>query len=191
VAAIDHRVSATPAHGILVAVGAEPHQDDHARHSAADSVGFIVYGTIAVLAALGGLELESQALHASEAAAVLVIVALSAWLAHSMWRVVRARGRGDVAVDRSRELHELMRSWPIVASGVPGAAVMLLAAAGAWSVAGGLEIAQGLGIAVLLAAGLVTARLAGVGGPQQLVYVLALPSVGLAIVALEVLAHKI
>ncbi len=172
-------------------MGAEPRQDDPARDAAADSVGFIVYGTIAVLAAIGGLALESHALRAPQAAAVLIVVALSAWMAHSMWRVVRARGRRDAPGVRTRELHELMRSWPIVASGVPGAAVMLLAATSAWSVESGLVIAQGLGVAVLFGAGLVTARLAGVGGSRQLVYVVALPCVGLMIVALEVAVHKI
>jgi hypothetical protein len=86
----------------------------------------------------------------------------------------------------------LLRSWPVVASGLPAAAVMLLTAAGAWSVATGLSVAQGLGVAILFAAGLVTARLAGEAArSRQLVYVLALPCVGLVIVGLEVAAHNV
>ena len=49
----------------------------------------------------------------------------------------------------------------------------------------------GPGVAVLLAAGLLTAHLAGeVSRGRQLVYVFALPYVGLVIVGLEVAAHE-
>jgi hypothetical protein len=157
----------------------------------ADAVSFVAYGTITVLAAIGGLTLEAASLRAIQAAAVLIVVAVAAWLAHSMWRVVGMRARGDATHGRPHELHALLRSWTIVASGLPGAAVMALAATGAWSVATGLAIAQGLGVGVLFAAGLITARLAGETGSRQLVYVFALPSVGLVIVGLEVAAHQV
>jgi hypothetical protein len=168
-----------------------PPPREPAHHQLADGVAFVVYGTIAVLAAIGGLALESQALHAPEAAAVLIVVALSAWMAHSMWRVVRARAEREVEPERSHELHELARSWPILASGLPGALVMALTALGAWSVATGLHVAQALGVAVLFGGGIATARLAGATGWRQLAFVVALPAVGLAIVALEVAAHKV
>ena len=164
---------------------------EQARRHLADQVSFVVYGTIAVLAAVGGLALEAQTLRPLQAAAVLVVVALAAWLSHSMWRVVRARGRRDPEPGRSHEVHELLRSWAVMAAGLPGAAVMTLAAIGSWSVATGLEIAQGLGVAVLLAAGLVTAHLAGVTGTRRLIMVITLPGVGLLIVVLEVAAHKV
>jgi hypothetical protein len=167
-----------------------PHAEQARRHLA-DQVAFIVYGTIAVLAAVGGLALEAETLHARQAAAVLVVIAFAAWLSHSMWRVVRARGRRDPEPVPSHEIHELLRSWAILASGMPGAFVMALAAIGAWSVSTGLTIAQGLGVAVLLVAGLITARLAGATRAQRLVMVITLPLVGLLIVALEVAAHKV
>jgi hypothetical protein len=162
-----------------------------AHNQLADRVAFVVYGSITVLAALGGLELESEALHPGEAAAVLIVVAVAAWLAHSLWRVVRARARQDPEPVRPRELHELVRSWPILLSGLPGTIALVVAAAGAWSVDVGLRIAQGLGVAVLLGAGFLTARLAGASRSRQLLYVIALPTVGLVIVALEVAAHKV
>ncbi len=162
----------------------------HAEDYLADLVAFVVYGTIAVLAAVGGLSLESEALKAPEAAATLIIVAVAASLGHSMWRVVRARARQDPEPKRSHEIHELLRSWPIVAAGVPGAISMVLAL-GVWSVSTGLRVAQGLGIAVLLGAGLLTGRLAGASRLRQLGFVLALPFIGLLIVALEVAAHHI
>jgi hypothetical protein len=68
---------------------------------------------------------------------------------------------------------------------------MVLAAVGTWSVATGLRVAQGLGIVLLFAAGLLTARLAGATRSAQLVYMLALPCAGLVIVALEVAAHHL
>jgi len=157
----------------------------------ADFVAFLVYGSISVLAAIGGLRLESQSLKALQAAAVVIVIAVSAWLAHSMWRVVSARARRDPEPERSHELHELVRSWPILASGVPGTLALVLAGAGAWSVGTGLRIAQVLGVAVLFAAGFVTARLAGATGSRQLVYVITLPSVGIVIVLLEVAAHHV
>lgn len=109
---------------------------------------------------------------------MLIVVAVAAWLAHSMWRVVRARARQDPEPVRSRELHPLLRSWPILASGLPEVTALVLAGAGAWSVATGLRIAQGLGVGVLFAAGLLTARLAGATRSRELIYVIALPGVG-------------
>jgi len=119
--------------------GSQPSK--HADDVLADGVAFVVYGTITVLAVLGGLRLESQSLKALQAAAVLVVAALASWLAHSMWRVITARARQDPEPERSHELHEVLRSWPIVASGLPGAASMVLAAVGIWSVATGLQVA--------------------------------------------------
>ena len=165
--------------------------DDQARLRLADQVSFVVYGTIAVLAAVGGLALEAHTLHPTQAAAVLIIVAFAAWLSHTMWRVVRARGRRDAEPARSHEVHELLRSWPILASGLPGAALMLVTSVGSWSVATALGIAQGLGVAVLFAAGLVTAHLAGATGARRVVIVITLPAVGLLIVGLEVAVHKV
>ena len=172
-------------------MSAESQSSEHAHNQLADRVAFVVYGSITVLAAVGGLTLESQSLKPRQAAAVLIVVAVSAWLAHSMWRVVRARARQDPEPEGSHELHELLRSWPILLSGLPGTTSLVLAAAGAWSVAVGLRIAQGLGVAVLFGAAFLTARLAGATRSRQLIYVIALPSVGLVIVALEVGAHHI
>jgi len=172
-------------------VGDESQPSKHADGLLADGVAFVVYGTITVLAVLGGLRLESQSLKALQAAAVLVVAALASWLAHSMWRVITARARQDPEPERSHELYEVLRSWPIVASGFPGAASMVLAAVGIWSVATGLQVAQGLGVGALFAAGLLTARLAGATRSRKLAYVLALPGAGLVIVALEVAAHHV
>ena len=165
--------------------------NEHAHGRLADGVAFVVYGSINVLAAVGGLRLESQALKARQAAAVVIVVAVAAWLAHSMWRVVRARARQEPGPVGSHELHELLRSWPILASGLPGTAALVLAGAGAWSVSTGLRIAQGLGVGVLFAAGLLTARLAGATRSRQVFYVIALPTVGVVIVLLEVAAHHV
>ena len=171
-------------------MSAEATSGERAHRRLAEWVAYVVYGTLAVLAAAGGLALEPPALHAAEAAAVLIVVAATAWLGHSMWRVVRARARRDPVPDRSHELHELLGSWPIVASGLPAASVLLLAATGAWSVATALAIAQALGVVVLLGAGLATALLAGATGSRKLAYVFTLPFAGLVIVVLEVAAHK-
>lgn len=172
-------------------MSAESQLSEHARNQLADQVAFIVYGSITVLAAVGGLVLESQSLKPWQAAAVLIVIAISAWLAHSTWRAVRARARRDPEPEGSHELHELLRSWPILLSGLPGTTALGLAATGAWSVAAGLRIAQGLGVAVLFGAAFLTASLARATGSRRLIYVIALPSVGLVIVAMEVAAHHI
>jgi hypothetical protein len=169
-------------------VSDESQRSEHSHNYLADRVAFVVYGTIAVLAAVGGLSLESAALKAPEAAAVLIVVAVAAALGHSLWRVVRARARQQPEPEGSHEVHELLRSWPIVAAGLPETIAMVLAL-GVWSVSTGLRVAEGLGIAVLLVAGLLTGRMAGATRLRQLGYVLALPAVGLLIVALEVAAH--
>jgi hypothetical protein len=177
--------------GKTAAVSGELQLTEHAHGRLADGVAFVVYGSINVLAAVGGLRFESQVLKARQAAAVVIVVAVAAWLAHSMWRVVRARARQEPEPGRSRELHELLRSWPVLASGLPGLAALLLAWGGAWSVATGLRVAQGLGVAVLFVAGILTARLAGGTRSRQVVYAIGLPSVGLVIVLLEVAAHRV
>jgi hypothetical protein len=87
----------------------------------ADRVAFVVYRTIVVMATVGGLALEAEALHPLQAAAVLIVVTVAAWMAHRKWRVVRASGRREPVPDRSHEVHELLRAWPIVASGLPDA----------------------------------------------------------------------
>jgi hypothetical protein len=55
--------------------GSQPSK--HADGVLADGAAFVVYGTITVLAVLGGLRLESQSLKALQAAAVLVVAALA------------------------------------------------------------------------------------------------------------------
>ena len=69
----------------------ESQLNEHAHGRLTGRVAFVVYGSITVLAAVGGLRLEAQSLKALQAAAVLIVAAIAAWLAHSMWRVVRAR----------------------------------------------------------------------------------------------------
>ena len=169
----------------------ESQLNEHAHGRLADWVAFVVYGSITVLAAVGGLRLEAQSLEALQAAAVLIVVAIAAWLAHSMWRVVRARAIKSPSRSAPANHTSWVRSWPILASGLPGATALMPAAAGAWSVAIGLRVAQGLGVGVLFAAGLVTVLPAGATRSRQLTYVIALPTVGLVIVVLEVAAHEI
>ena len=170
--------------------GTSKTREDERSHRA-EWVAFLVYGSINMLAAVGGLLLEAESLRPREAAAVVIVVAVAAWLAHTMWRVIGARGRGDPEPVRSHELHELLRSWPILVSGLLGVTVLLFAAVGVWSVDTALRIAQGLGIAILFGAGLATARLAGVDRLRQVMYVIALPSIGVVIVLLEVAAHHV
>ena len=97
--------------------------EEQARRQLADMVSFVVYGTIAVLAAVGGLALEARTLHAQQAAAVLLVVSFAAWLSHTMWRVVRARSRRDPEPERSHEVHELLparaRVFHISSKGFP------------------------------------------------------------------------
>jgi hypothetical protein len=171
-------------------VSNEPKPGEHVDRRLGEGVGFVVYGTLATLAGVGALRLETGHLRALETAAALLVIAFAAWMGHTLWRVVTARALRTPPQRLPHELHELRRSWPIMASALPEAAVTALAAAGGWSVATGLEIAQGIGIAVLFVAGVLTARLTGASRGQLLVYAFVLPAVGAVIVGLEVAAHR-
>ena len=73
-AAADALLVITDDRGLRYAVGRrgarESQSAEHAQDRLAAEVAFVVYGSIAVLAAVGGLELETESLKAPEAAAV-------------------------------------------------------------------------------------------------------------------------
>ncbi len=169
----------------------EPQLDEQVHNPLAEGVGFVVYGTLATLAGVGALALEAGHLRAGETAVALLVVVLAAWMGHTLWRVVTARALRTPPQRLPHEVHELRRSWPIPAAALPEVVVAALAATGWWSVATGLQLAQGLGIAVLFGAGVLTARLEGASRGRLLVYAILLPSVGALIVALEVGVHRV
>jgi hypothetical protein len=165
--------------------------DDPGPSPLAEGVGFVVYGTVATLAGVGALELEAGHLRPGETAVALLVVVLAAWMGHTLWRVVTARALRTPPQRLPHETRELRRSWPIPAAALPEVVVTALAATGWWSVTTGLQLAQGLGIAVLFGAGVLTARLEGASRGRLLAYACLLPSVGAVIVALEVGAHRV
>ena len=145
-----------------------------------------VYGTIATLVAIGGLTFEDH-LDALSAAGIIVVGAIAIWLAHAVSNMVARRAR-DADLNVAAVRADLRNSWPIVSAALPAAAIMIIAAFGAWTASTGLVIDEAIGVVALAAVGIATAGARRSIG-RRIIYVASLTFVGLAIVGLELAAH--
>jgi hypothetical protein len=154
------------------------------RAALGERLGGFIYGTILSLAVLvGGAKAYPD--HAWKIVVLLAVTATVFWLAHvyahSLARVV--------AQDRHLSLAELRRigrhESSIIEAAIVPVAALLLAAFGLISTKAATWIAYGLGLAVLLASGLVFARVERLGWVATLVVVALNVALGLALVALK------
>jgi len=166
----------------------EPTTQAQGPPKAATWLAAYVYGTIATLVAIGGLEFEKH-LNAVSATGVIVVGAIAIWLAHTVSHLVARRARDGADLNVADVMAELRSSWPIVSAALPGAVVMIIAAFGAWTASTGLVIDEVIGVVALAAVGIATAGGAQRSLARRFVYVASLTAVGLAIVGLEVGAH--
>jgi hypothetical protein len=150
-----------------------------------------VYGTISTMVAIGGLSLENRPDSVS-AGGVIVVGAIAIALAHAVSHLVVAwSNRSDDAPFTSRTVtDQLRRSWPIVSAAIPATIVLAISRTGLYTTSTALWIDAGVGVGALAVVGILTA---GPARPDshRVLYVLALISVGLFIVGLEVAAHQL
>ena len=168
---------------------------DHAavdHHAAAHRATEFVYGTIAVLIVIAGIDISSLDLsdsRASGAPAIIMVAAIATWLAHAYAATLglqlttgRSTGRADIG-------RALRGSFPIVLAALPATAVSVGAVLGYWTPRTSVLLANGLALLVLAAAGWFAARGAGDTRFESFVSAVVSTSIGLAIVAMEVLVH--
>jgi hypothetical protein len=168
---------------------------DHAavdHHAAAHRATEFVYGTIAVLIVIAGIDvsgIDMSGSRASAAPAIVLVAAIATWFAHAYAETLGLQlttGRSTSRADIGRALRG---SFPIVLAALPATAMSVGALLSLWAPRTSIVLANGLALLVLAAAGWFAARGSGDTRFQSLVSALVSTSIGLAIVAMEVLVH--
>jgi hypothetical protein len=168
------------------AVAASPRADHHDR-----SVVWLadyVYGTISTLVAIAGLTFETNP-GALTTAGVVVVGAIAIWLAHALSQLVILRSWQNLEVRRSDIVAELRGSWTIVTAAIPATLIFVAAGAGLFTVKTAFSLAELVGVLALAVVGFGTAGGSGRSVWRRALYILALVSVGVLIVLLELLVH--
>jgi hypothetical protein len=147
-----------------------------------------VYGTISTLVAIAGLTFEVNP-GALTTAGVVVVGAIAIWLAHGLSQLVTLRSWQNLQLTPADVTSELRGSWPIVAAAIPATAVFILAGAGVFEVKTAFTLAEVVGVLALAVVGIGTAG--GRDRPlvRRFAYIVALVSVGVLIVLLELAVH--
>ena len=164
--------------------------DDH--HAAAHRATEFVYGTIAVLIVIAGIDISGADLsgdRASAAPAIILVAAIATWLAHAYAETLGLQlttGRSTSRADIGRALRG---AFPIVVAALPATAVSVGAVLGIVPPRASVLLANGLALLVLAAAGWFAARGSGDTRMQSFVSAVVSTSIGLAIVAMELLVH--
>jgi len=151
-----------------------------------------VYGCISTLVAIGGLTFEQRPDDVS-AGWVIIVGAIAIALAHAVSRLVVDWSKQDErhVFDHRVVVGRLRETWPIVSAAIPATAVIALSQTRIYSTHNSLWVAAGVAVAALAVVGVVTAREPHHSIRRRVLYVVSLVTVGLFIVALEVVAHTI
>lgn len=147
-----------------------------------------VYGTVTAMVAVAGI-LAGHETSSRGAIAIVVVGALTVWFAHAYCKVIGSRmasGRGSYGRDL---LDALSGSWPIVTAGGLLAAPLVVAALGLWSLELALWISTGVGVVILAIVGVLAGVSERATWPVRILLVALSCGMGLAVVAVEVLAH--
>lgn len=150
-----------------------------------------IYGTISTMVAIGGLTFERRPDSVS-AGGVIVVGAIAIALAHAVSHLVVAwslRSQGAPFTFRT-VFDQLRQSWPIVSAAIPATVVLALSRTGLYTTSTALWVDAAVGVAALAVVGIWTAGPARPGS-HRVAYVVALVSVGLFIVGLEIAAHQL
>ncbi len=147
-----------------------------------------VYGTISTLVAIAGLTFETHP-EALTSAGVVVFGALAIWLAHTLSRLVTTRSWQHLTLKRSDVRAQLQGSRSILAAAIPATVIFTLSGLDLWEVKTAFILAEVVGVLGLAVVGIGTA-----GGRERplarrILYVVALVTVGVMIVALELVVH--
>jgi hypothetical protein len=147
-----------------------------------------VYGSISTLVAIAGLTFETHP-QPLTSGAVVVVGAVAIWLAHAVSRLVMTRSWQQLTFSARDLLDQLVGTWSILAAAIPGTAIFGLAAAGLWSVKTAFALAEVVGALSLAVVGFGTAGGRDLPLGRRLFYAAGLTTVGVAIVALELVVH--
>ena len=161
---------------------------DADRHVDAHRAKEFVYGTIAVLIVISGIE-SAGPRGANAAGAIILVGAAATWFAHAYADTLGVRlasGRTTTAADGLRALRD---AWPIVVAALPATVATACAALGFWTLGTGLAIANILALVALAAAGWLAARGSGSSLTRSAASAVVSTSIGLGIVAMELLVH--
>jgi hypothetical protein len=147
-----------------------------------------VYGTISTLVAIAGLTYEKHP-GALTTAGVVVVGAVSIWLAHALSQLVITESWQTLTIRWEDIRDELRGSWAIVSAALPATLIFLLAEAHLWTVGTAFVLAEVVGVLALAVVGIGTAGRRSGSPARRTVYVLGLVGVGVVIVGLELITH--
>jgi hypothetical protein len=146
-----------------------------------------VYGTITVLIVVAGIDIAGP--RATAAAAIIVVAAIATWLAHAYADLLGLQlttGQPTTWADVRRALRG---AAPIILAAVPATAAALGATLGLWTSETFVTIANIAALLVLAAAGWFGAQGSGASRLGSIFSAIISTSIGLAIVAMELLVH--
>ena len=148
----------------------------------------LVYGTLAVLIAIAGLEVAGGA-SPTGAGAIILVGALATWVAHAYATSLGHRAALGRQASAGQIHLALRHHWTIVLAAIPSVILLGGASLGFWSSGAAMGISNAAGIAVLAGAGWMAARVAGVNLSGKVSSTILTASIGLGIVAVERLLH--
>jgi hypothetical protein len=147
-----------------------------------------IYGQIVATSVVATLS-EDEEIGISAIFAGVGVTLLVFWLAHLYARAMAAQLDHPGPLGW-REVRSIARDeWPIAQAAVPTLIVLALGWVGAMSERAAIDIAIGLGVALLFAWGYLVARSAGLSPGRTVTAVLISGSFGVAIVVLKILVH--
>ena len=147
-----------------------------------------IYGQIVVTSTLGAVGLD-ESLQPIAILLSLLATMLMLWIAHVYSELIAER----VRMARKLEAHEVAAAaaadWPLVQAIAPAAVALLPAAFGVWSRDTGVDVGLAFGILSLFGWGVVIGRRSSFTWPRTLMVAAFSGTLGIAIVALELLLH--
>jgi hypothetical protein len=117
--------------------------------------------------------------------------AVAIWLAHALSRLVTMRSWQHLQLRPGDVGRELRSSWSIVSAAIPATIIFVMAGFHLLTVKTAFSVAESVGVLALAVVGFGTT-----GGPERpllrrIAYVVGLVSVGVMIVGLELLVHRL
>jgi hypothetical protein len=167
---------------------ADQPEDERRAHEIAEWAQEFLYGTIAVLTTIAGIEVGG-ADEPVAAGAIVLTAAIATWLAHSYAILFGRRIAHGHRFSTSELGHGLRRSFPIVLAAVPAVILAGLARAGVWPLETALQASNAAGLAVMVGAGLIGARASRANTLETILSVAMALGIGLLVVGIGLVFH--
>jgi hypothetical protein len=148
----------------------------------------LVYGTLTVLIAIAGFEVAGGA-SPTGAGAIILAGAVATWFAHAYATALGRRATAGPQASAGHIGYSLRHTWPIVLAAIPAFIALGGASLGWWSTGAALFWSNAAGIGVLAGAGWMAARASGANLGGQVGSTILTASIGLGIVAVQLLIH--